>query len=289
MNIQLDATLCLNLFYSDFEVRGALGAYNGYPEGYDVSRCENCQLSMDQVYWQEHDAHMNEEWIASGHYCPRCGWWASYDVADRPSWAMGNCAWRGLLAKTPAVAPELAGGFDVIRAYQSQLVGMRPLDFEKYCRAVLADFLNCEVSHVGKSHDGGIDLVIVHTDDGLVPVQVKNRITDKSEGVQSIREFRGAMVLKGFSKGVFVTRASKFSSEAEHASKPDVDHLTPQTIVLVDCHRLVEIMQFNDRRKIPMALLADASAKPGIEKQAELYFGKLAATQRPLEFLEAAE
>jgi hypothetical protein len=99
------------------------------------------------------------------------------------------------------------------------------------------------VLHTGKSGDGGIDLILLDSNDGNIPIQVKRRTkTRKAESVTIVRELRGAMVLSGHDEGMIVTTAPRFSKPAVEASQPHPEHLVPQRINLVDCRRLLDII-----------------------------------------------
>jgi hypothetical protein len=120
---------------------------------------------------------------------------------------------------------------------------MEPTRFERFVGDLLAAHLSCDVVHCGKSHDGGIDLILADSDIGHIPIQVKRRSTPGSvESVSLVREFRGAMLLKGYDRGILVTTADHFSNEAIEASTPSPQDLVEQCIDLIDCRRLLDIL-----------------------------------------------
>lgn len=96
---------------------------------------------------------------------------------------------------------------------------MEPTSFEKFVGDVLrANYTDCEVMHVGRSHDRGVDLVFVDAGEKQHLVQVKchsKRV--KSEGVFDVRHFLGALVQAGKLKGIFVSNAKGFTREAQIA------------------------------------------------------------------------
>jgi restriction system protein len=64
----------------------------------------------------------------------------------------------------------------------------------------------------GRSGDGGIDVVLTDSADKTIGVQVK-RYQNRIEA-REIREFAGALMLRGLTEGIFVT-TSRFRSGAE--------------------------------------------------------------------------
>jgi restriction system protein len=90
---------------------------------------------------------------------------------------------------------------------------------------------------VGRSGDGGIDGVINEDRLGLDSIYVQAKRWQGPVGEPDIRNFLGALVGRGASKGVFITTSS-FSEPA----KQFVARSLQQRIVLVDGERLAELM-----------------------------------------------
>ena len=89
------------------------------------------------------------------------------------------------------------------------LAKLDPLTFER----LVADLLHktgFEVGAIGRSGDGGIDLIATNpaaellSDRPIWAVQVKH-YRQRRVGVEALREFLGSMVLKGMSSGLMVT------------------------------------------------------------------------------------
>jgi restriction system protein len=93
--------------------------------------------------------------------------------------------------------------------------------------------------HVGRSNDGGIDGVIREDALGLdiIYLQAKRYADDNTVGSDAIRNFAGALVAHGATKGVFVT-TSRFTSEA----KQTVALYKAQRIILIDGIDLARLM-----------------------------------------------
>ena len=75
-----------------------------------------------------------------------------------------------------------------------------------------------EVHSTSASMDGGIDFILTDPKGGTVALQVKRRSPNAKVSVAAVREFLGAMLLRGVERGIFVT-TSQFTSSANHLVK----------------------------------------------------------------------
>ena len=83
--------------------------------------------------------------------------------------------------------------------------------------------MDCEIKLVGKSHDGGKDLILLNGENQTF-VQVKRRTqANKVEGVSCIRDLIGASIIGEAKACVFVTTANHFSKPAQDAAKKVVE------------------------------------------------------------------
>lgn len=94
---------------------------------------------------------------------------------------------------------------------------------------------------VGRTGDGGIDGVIAEDRLGLDSIYVQAKRWQGSVGEPDIRNFLGALVGRGASKGVFIT-TSIFSEPARAFAGRSLQ----QKIVLIDGDRLAELMIEHD-------------------------------------------
>lgn len=94
---------------------------------------------------------------------------------------------------------------------------------------------------VGRTGDGGIDGVIAEDRLGLDSIYVQAKRWQGSVGEPDVRNFLGALVGRGASKGVFITTSS-FSEPA----RSFVSRSLQQRIVLIDGDRLAELMIEHD-------------------------------------------
>lgn len=197
-----------------------------------VKRYSSDGPSIDryETFWWKSDA------------CRSCGWWWSGCL---PSHTYSNGAlFIALLHQIGECPTPLRVALEEVRHNAERLFSMAPTAFEHFVRDILRSFYDCKVVHCGKSHDGGVDLVLLDSADGYIPVQVKRRSDPKrAEAVNVIREFRGALLLVGRQRGILVTTADHFSREALAAAVPQPWHSASQQIDLVDCRRLLDIIQ----------------------------------------------
>lgn len=90
---------------------------------------------------------------------------------------------------------------------------------ERLVQSVFRDHFQTDVKHIGKSHDGGVDLLMLLGENPYI-LQVKRRKSPgKTEGVSCIRELLGATLLNGGKNSIFVTTADHFSSAAKNAAQ----------------------------------------------------------------------
>lgn len=99
------------------------------------------------------------------------------------------------------------------------------------------------LTKIGGSGDGGVDGVINEDILGLnvIYVQAKRYHPDASIGEDKIREFSGALTLRGAAKGIFVT-TGYFTKAASMAAMT----IRPQKIVLIDGSKFAQLMINHD-------------------------------------------
>ena len=90
---------------------------------------------------------------------------------------------------------------------------------------------------IGRSHDGGVDGVIKEDVLGLDSIFIQAKRWKDPVGSGQIRDFLGALDLKGAKKGIFLT-TSTFAEPARKAAKT----LVEKKIALVDGKELTYLM-----------------------------------------------
>jgi restriction system protein len=139
--------------------------------------------------------------------CPVCGWWCVgktvslysrsqiWDLTFRVDGALRTLDLADIRLPVSEVRRYL------VAKYESRF-GIHPRKFEGVVASVFRS-LGFDAAVTGYSRDGGIDVVLDGKAGERIGIQVKryrNRIT-----VEQIRAFIGALVVGGFTRGIFVT------------------------------------------------------------------------------------
>lgn len=222
--------------------------------------CPFCKKKINnRVYNKENN---KISWCSAVEYedviqCPQCGWWehsyrfVSDDIGD------------GLRATTLELTQAILRTYEddsnsvpieVLNKYIAQnpnkIYGISDKKMEELVAGVLKDFTDYEVRLVGKSHDGGKDLILLDGDKQTF-VQVKRRMyADKVESVASIRDLIGASMLGDADACIFVTTADHFSKPAQDAAKKIVDKKKLDSFELIDYHKFISMVQLQ-RKNYP--------------------------------------
>jgi restriction system protein len=131
---------------------------------------------------------------------------------------------------------------EVLGSRTDYIYEIHPRKMEELVQSVFSDFYDCQVEHCGRSHDGGIDLILIDSDKPAM-VQVKRRVKpDSVEAVSSVREFLGAVLLSGSRRGIFVTTANHFSSSSVDAASQAVTMNLVQEFELYDLDRFLRAL-----------------------------------------------
>ncbi|MEN6343476.1 MAG: restriction endonuclease [Methanospirillum sp.] len=125
-----------------------------------------------------------------------------------------------------------------IRRNKSLWNSMDPKELEIYVKEIFSSFYNnCEVYHIGKPYDKGIDVLFIDSDKNEWLIQVKRRKQVlSSEGISTIRNLLGTLLLEDKRYGIVVSTADHFTYEA----CKNVNRLQDRgyRIELIDKHKL---------------------------------------------------
>ena len=162
--------------------------------------------------------------------CPNCAYWHWYnrdaidfysDTYELVEESLYSTACISKMRSFEAVLPggcekELAIAF---RRDSRLWHTIDPYKFESFIGALFkANFAQCEVMHVGRSGDGGVDLIFIDSDQNQWLIQVKRRESpNSSEGVSTIRNLLGALFLRDSLQGIVVSTADHFTFRAYQA------------------------------------------------------------------------
>jgi restriction system protein len=185
------------------------------------------------------------------HICHKCSWWHStqeglqngngqkvfspyvyYPVIDK------------LDISTDTIALEDLKSNLLLRWDDRKLISAGKA--ESFVQSILKEHLSCDVFTAtanANSPDGGIDLHVCSKNGSIISaVQVKRRIKRNSEPVAEVRNFVGAMVIKGFQKGYFVTTAERFTSVAQKIPNQLKEINSRLELELIDGQKLFELL-----------------------------------------------
>jgi hypothetical protein len=175
-------------------------------------------------------------------YCPYCGHWR-WCVREQLEGVPESLYEAVMVSKLRSfddlpeyTAAELS---QALRANDKIWTSVDPLYFEKFVGDVLrANYTNCEVIHVGRSHDRGVDLIFTDAGKKQHLVQVKcHQKPDKSEGAPTVRSLLGALVQSGKLQGILVSNAGHYTREAKVAVS-DAWHNSGMVVELYDRGKL---------------------------------------------------
>jgi hypothetical protein len=162
--------------------------------------CPFCKATAQMAADEKDEAHAStiDEHGAfrSAWQCP-CGWWQTYYYDWRHD---SGSYWDYYGARNAILRQYDASDSDVAVASLRRALVARPnlIDMvsrkktEELVGSIFADHFDCEVRMVGKSHDKGIDLVLVRGDKVIALVQVKGGHTGGSAVVPNARPSRRA-------------------------------------------------------------------------------------------------
>jgi restriction system protein len=208
--------------------------------------CAYCNSALDTVFSCIHpfSGDFRHSDILS---CQNCGWWnvlgfdedsmeLSYIIPSLRTFEIESQE-----LPLTALTIELKKHPDVVTKIHSK-------KYEQLVQDILKDFYATEVSYVGRRGDGGIDLIFC---DGDIPiaVQVKRRKdTGHVEGVALVREFLGAMLLKGFKAGILVTTAQRFTSGSRETAQNAISMGLVTHYELLNRSRFIEMFRLKSKR-----------------------------------------
>ncbi|CEO35524.1 Restriction endonuclease [[Clostridium] sordellii] len=187
--------------------------------------------------------------------CDNCGWWEhsfeSYMESDGTSYQIYK-DWEvevnsALLRSFEVGSKEVP--IEILRRYicdnKDKVYNIHHKKMEELVGSIFKEHYNCDVHLVGKSHDGGKDLVLIESNDTKI-VQVKRRITsDKVESVKEIRDLLGATLLSESRSCIFVTTADHFSSDAIKTRDRAIEKSIVDSYELYDFHSFMDLMELH--------------------------------------------
>jgi restriction system protein len=244
-------------YLKNFECGGFSGEFHDISDANlglkNILESATCQYCQEPLHTTKQD--LSDKITEKGQYhranirvCRGCGWWtlqSTRSVYTENQVGGGYAAYTltkgagGVLKRLDLsdLSIPLAELRQYLLARYSDRFSLNPRLFEEIVGGVFADF-GYRVRVTSYSGDHGIDVAALEGDSGdTVGIQVKRyRGTIQAEQVRSLA---GALVLGGFTKGVFVT-TSEFSRGARSTAARFDGLGTP--IQLIDADRFLELL-----------------------------------------------
>ena len=187
----------------------------------DINKCDYCSTKLIKIKNETLQENMHRDYCLW--YCDYCLFWQARIYSAFLACMPPPDYWA-YISKLREFDTNLPEGCSTelalhIRRYPDLLHSFNPRRFEKFVADVFrANYTNAEVLHVGKPGDGGIDVLLIEAGGEQWLIQVKRRKSQKrSEGVKTIRDILGAMVVEGTPRGIVVSTAERFSRPAIQA------------------------------------------------------------------------
>lgn len=122
---------------------------------------------------------------------------------------------------------------------------------EELVQHVFSQFYNCEVIHVGKTGDGGKDLIMINNDKPTL-IQVKRRTKSEAiESVSTVRDLLGTMFIENVRKGVVVSTAKQFSIPSKKVANDLLQSNRLESFELIDLSRFSEMLGIMTQHQVP--------------------------------------
>lgn len=188
--------------------------------------------------------------------CVGCGWWHLHEdilleldgnPGPKPAraWELHHAALDRIDLTSNDLPIETLRNH--LARYWDQRVDISAQQAEDLVGSILTEHHGGEIVKLtanANAPDGGVDLIVVHEGGDIRrAVQVKRRLKRDVEGVQEVRNFVGAMLLRGERRGTFVTTASQFSKPARALpGNPNLVHAR-LSLELIDGERLHEMLE----------------------------------------------
>lgn len=155
------------------------------------------------------------------YYCINCGWWLIERLEEEIHFTGNHFIYNKIegVVKHYNIDSYEVPIIDLrnyLKKHPNDIALVNPYRFELLMQDCFKDYFgSCEVVHVGRSGDGGIDLKIIQNNKETFLVQVKRRLDiTKNEGPLVVRELNGVLFRENIPKGIIVTTAKGFTRSA---------------------------------------------------------------------------
>lgn len=248
---------------------------------YGDKLCPFCSTKLEKVFLGIQSAPRDRDLFFEGRVfeCPKCGWWTYKthfsDAIDSYDEIHDICTDKRYYAITKSydisdkqipieiLTAELKKKTDLI-------YDIAPYKLEELAQSILRGVYDCEVHHVGKTGDGGKDLIVLESDSPIL-VQVKRRQNpDHVELIKGVREFVGTLYIENERKGIYITTAKRFSRGCEGVKKVLLDNRKLDYFEFVNYDKLCYWLGEKEEEKRWKKLVSEFEGK----EDAVAYIGK---------------
>ncbi|MFT3908032.1 MAG: restriction endonuclease [Ferruginibacter sp.] len=227
----------------------------------DRTNCPSCKIKTNITYssFFNYSIDHYETFVRE---CPVCGWWQIehdflieyQDVMDPNGlrFRREEKLFHAIIKKFSIGDNEIPLNtlFLELTKAKNILYDIHPTKMEEISQQVLKDFFNCEVHHVGKSGDGGKDLILISKDDKIL-VQVKRRTKSHAiESISTIRDILGTLFIENSKKGMVISTADHFSKESIKIKNQLIRERKLDYFELIDFTRFCEMLDITKKTKL---------------------------------------
>lgn len=230
-------------------------------------RCPFCSSQLENVFLGIRSEPKGGDLYESGkiYECKNCGWWTykfrvseDADLIDEVRSYYTDSRYYGIMKSYNITDKELP--IEVLSAELKKkpdiLYDINPYKLEELSQEILKGVYDCKVNHVGKTGDGGVDLLILEADEPIL-VQVKRRKNPNHvELVKGVREFVGTLFIEGQRKGIYISTAKRYSKGSKETAEKLIRNRKLDYFELIDYDKLCSLMG-NINEKKPWSSLVD--------------------------------
>ena len=179
--------------------------------------------------------------------CANCGFWQSL-ISQHNYYDYDPYQWDAEISKLTEFSEVMPHGCkhelaQYLKANPTYWNAISPRNLELLVADIFkANHNTCEVIHVGQPNDGGVDVVFVDSGKNRWLIQVKRRESAlASEGVATLRNLLGVLLLENVKYGMVVSTADHFTYWAQR-SKEKAESLG-YVIELIDRGKLQRMIE----------------------------------------------
>lgn len=215
--------------------------------------CPFCSTKLEKVFLGYYSEPRGRDIFEKGEVleCPKCNWWTyktrfleETDLDDSVQALYWDAKYYGISKKydiSDKMIPIEALTME-LKKKPEILYGINPYKLEQLSQEILKGVYDCEVHHVGKTGDGGIDLIVLESNEPIL-VQVKRRENPEHvELVKGVREFVGTMFIENRRKGIYISTAKSFSKGAKDVTEKLLNDRKLDYFELIDYDKLCSLI-----------------------------------------------